>query len=144
MLNKVGPTGPIRYERVKPTDTEFQQSVILTPKNIDVLELNNKILCRIDDTLKDYLRIDVAEDADNNQLDKILPIEFLNSLTPNSVLPHRLQLIKRAIIMLLRNINLNNGLCNGTRLLLKDMKEFCIQAEIIRAIKLVVLCWYYE
>ena len=33
--------------------------------------------------------------------------------------------------MLLRNINLNNGLYNGTRLLVKDMKEFCIQAEII-------------
>ena len=50
---------------IKPNDKEFQQSVILAPKTIDVLELNNEILCRIDDTVKEYLSIDVADDADN-------------------------------------------------------------------------------
>ena len=31
---------------IKSTDTEFQQSLILAPKNLDVWELNSKILCR--------------------------------------------------------------------------------------------------
>ena len=46
--------------------------------------------------------------------------------------------------MLLRNINLNNGLCNGTRLLVKDMEKFCIQAKIMsgnKAGSIVLIPW---
>ena len=32
---------------------------------------------------------------------------------------------------MLRNINLNSGLCNGTRLIVRKMMQYCISAEII-------------
>ena len=57
-----------------------------------------------------YLNIYSAEDANYKKVDTILPIEFLNSLIPNGLTPHNLKLKIGAILMLLRNINLNEGL----------------------------------
>ena len=69
---------------------------------------------------------------DNNKdLSELLPDEFLNSLTPNGLPPHKLILKKGSIIILLRNINLSDGLCNGTRLKVKELLQYCICAEMI-------------
>ena len=43
------------------------------------------------------------------------PIEFLNSLTPSGMPPHELKLAPGAVVMLLRNIDAEIGLCNGAR-----------------------------
>ena len=47
---------------------------------------------------------------------EVLPTEFIISLTPNGLPPYKLQLKIVAIVILLRNIKLNDWLCNGTRL----------------------------
>jgi ATP-dependent DNA helicase PIF1 len=44
--------------------------------------------------------------------------EFLNTLTPNDLPPHVLKLKIGCPIILLRNIDPANGLCNGTRLVI--------------------------
>ena len=36
-----------------------------------------------------------------------------------------------AIIILLRNLNLEDGLCNGTRLIVRSLSEYVIKADII-------------
>src|SRR5690606_17116380 len=43
------------------------------------------------------------------------PIEFLNSLHPAGIPPHELRLKTGSIVMLLRTLDINNGLCNGVR-----------------------------
>ena len=90
-------------------------------KNIDVLNID----------VKEYISIDSCVDNNNKDLSELLPDEFLNSLTPNGLPPHKLILKKGAIIILLRNINLSDGLCNGTRLKVKELLQYCICAEII-------------
>lgn len=60
-----------------------------------------------------------------------IPTEFLNSLTPNGLPPHKLLLKKGAIISCLRNLDIDGGLCNGTRLIIKDMKQYVLTAKII-------------
>ena len=47
-------------------------------------------------------------------------VEYLNSLTPSGCPPHAL-LLKRGIpLMLLRNLNPREGLCNGTKLIFES------------------------
>ena len=57
--------------------------------------------------------------------------EFLNSLTPNGLPPHVLKLKINCPVILLRNIDPANGLCNGTRLVVRGFQRNAIDAEIV-------------
>jgi hypothetical protein len=57
--------------------------------------------------------------------------EFLNTLTPNGLPPHVLKLKIGCPVILLRNIDLANGLCNGTRLIIRGFQKNTIDAEIM-------------
>jgi len=45
--------------------------------------------------------------------------------------PHILELKIGSIVMLLRNINFKNGLCNGTRLIVRKIYDHFLDVEII-------------
>ena len=45
--------------------------------------------------------------------------------------PHELKLKKNSIVMLLRNLDSNKGLCNGTRLIVKQIYKHLLDCEII-------------
>lgn len=57
--------------------------------------------------------------------------EFLNSVEIADLPPHKLKLKKNAIIMLLRNLDVSEGLCNGTRLITTELCDNIIKAKII-------------
>jgi hypothetical protein len=59
------------------------------------------------------------------------PEEFLNTLTPNGLLPHVLKLKIGCLVILLRNIDPANGRCNGTRLIIWGFQKNTIDAEIV-------------
>ena len=48
-------------------------------------------------------------------------IEYINSLNPNGMPPHKLRLKPGAVVMLLRNLNIKSGLCNRTRLIVETI-----------------------
>ncbi|XP_050222840.1 uncharacterized protein LOC126672935 [Mercurialis annua] len=56
--------------------------------------------------------------------------EFLNTLLPNGLPPHRLELKINCPIILLRNLDTANRLCNGTRMVCKKFDKNVIHAEI--------------
>jgi ATP-dependent DNA helicase PIF1 len=58
------------------------------------------------------------------------PTEFLNTLKISGIPPHTLKLKVGAIIMLLKNIDSRRGLCNGTRLVIKQLRQNVIAAAI--------------
>ena len=65
---------------------------------------------------------------DSNQA--LYPTEFLNSLSVSGLPPHKLILKIGQPIVMLRNLNPNAGLCNGTRLLVKNIYSILIEAYI--------------
>ncbi|XP_076059517.1 uncharacterized protein LOC143036154 [Oratosquilla oratoria] len=112
------------------TQDEMKSRVILSPKNVDCLKVNEDILRRLPTESKTYLSIDSVS-SDNEMEANNYPIEFINSLTPSGMPPHRLNLKVGSIIMLLRNLSITQGLCNGTRLEVLKLHNHSILASIM-------------
>ncbi|ONM62889.1 PIF1 helicase [Zea mays] len=74
-----------------------------------------------------YHSFDSAMDDPHNYY----PPEFLNTLTPNGLPPHVLKLKIGCPVILLRNIDPANGLCNGTRLVVRGFQRNSIDTEIV-------------
>ncbi|XP_073362383.1 uncharacterized protein [Aegilops tauschii subsp. strangulata] len=100
---------------------------ILSTKNEYVDELNEKLIDRFPGEEQIYYSFHSAVDDPHNYY----PPEFLNSLTPNGLPPHVLRLKINCPVILLRNLDRFNGLCNGTRLIIRAFQENAIDAEII-------------
>ena len=85
---------------------------------------------RLADFQKIYLSSDTPISDQEEEANNYTP-EFLNSLTPSGMPPHKLSLKCGAIVMLLRNLDIRKGLCNGTRLIIMRLHERVIDAEIL-------------
>ena len=106
---------------------------ILSARNVDVEEINNRVMNLFDNTTEWlYTSIDSTENCGDNDLmnEPILP-EYLNTLSPPSLPPHELRLRKYSVIMLIRNLSINEGLCNGTRLLVMELGNMVLRCEIL-------------
>ncbi len=102
----------------------------LTPKNIDSHVFNDLVLNQLQGDTKPYLSMDKVVTEDQQEA-AAYPVEFLNSLTPSGMPLHKLCLKVGATIILLRNLSPKKGLCNGTRLIVRELKDHLIVAEII-------------
>lgn len=67
---------------------------------------------------------------EEGQHSALYPPEWLHTLQPSGMPPHRLRLKVGTPIMLLRNLNAAMGLANGTRLVVQRLSPNCIQASI--------------
>lgn len=108
--------------------TYFQSRVILTTRNDTVADINNRILARMTGEMKIYETID---SVDTREEETTIPIEFLRAQNPSSLPPAKLKLKIGAPIMVLRNLFPAEGLCNGTRLVVKALHESGLDAVIL-------------
>ncbi|XP_073290128.1 uncharacterized protein [Primulina huaijiensis] len=88
---------------------------IITPKNVDVDKINRILILKFPGEEKDYTFQD----------------EFLNSLSPSGLPPHKIVLKIGRHVILLRNVASELGLCNGTRLICRSLHKNFIDADII-------------
>jgi hypothetical protein len=109
----------------------LSNSAILCPKNDATSEMNVEIIKRLEGDSRTYLSIDTVE-SENESERLAYPVEVLNSLELSGLPPHKLTLKKGCIVMLLRNLNTKAGLCNGTRLIVREMKNNVIIAHILK------------
>jgi ATP-dependent DNA helicase PIF1 len=107
--------------------TYMSSRAILSTKNEHVDRLNAMMIERFPGEEKVYHSFDTIVDDPQNHF----PIDFLNSITPNGLPPHELKLKINCPVILLRNLDLNNGLCNGTRLMVRALQDNAIDAEIV-------------
>nr|GEX02196.1 DNA helicase [Tanacetum cinerariifolium] len=97
----------------------FREKAIVCPKNDTADAVNAKILSSIEGVTKTYLSRDEAipMGRETSETNMLYPMEYLNTITFLGFPPHELQLKVGSPIMLLRNVNLSGGLCNGTRMI---------------------------
>ncbi|KAK6023902.1 hypothetical protein OSTOST_10298 [Ostertagia ostertagi] len=114
--------------------SELCERAILAPKNVHVQRLNDIALDRLrverSEDEKTYKSIDEAIYTEG-QYNQLFQQEYINSLTPTGMPPHELHLKKGTIVMLLRNLDVTNGLCNGTRLRVETLGRFTLGCTFI-------------
>jgi ATP-dependent DNA helicase PIF1 len=64
-------------------------------------------------------------------MDSLYLVDFLNTLRFNDITNHKLELKVGVLILLFYNLNQSIGLCNGTRLIVKKLRQHVIEAKII-------------
>ncbi|XP_062099807.1 uncharacterized protein LOC133805653 [Humulus lupulus] len=113
--------------------TYLTEREILTPKNEMVYELNDKIMNIIPGEGRTYFSSDSICKASvkTNDEDLLYPAECLHGLKFNGIPNHEMRLKEGAPVMLLRNLNQTEGLCNGTRLIIRHLGKWSIRSDII-------------
>ena len=108
----------------------LRKTVILAPTNKTTLELNDIVLNRIPQDSVYRYSVDTAKENDEHP--NMLPPELLHGLHPPGMPPHCLHLKVGGIYMLLRNMNIKLGLCNGARfVLLNCSNPFVLKCQLI-------------
>lgn len=111
----------------------LKERAIVTPKNIDVSQINDIMLDLIDEQEYVFLSHDhvvrLPDDKSNSNF--VYPDEYLNSLEYNGLPAHQLRLKVGCPVMLMRNLNLSRGLCNGTRMIITKLSSKIIEVEIL-------------
>ena len=67
----------------------------------------------------------------NYDVDAIYSQEFLSEQNPSGCPPHKLRLKVNTIVMLIRNMNTKTGLCNGTRLVIENMRNESLECKVL-------------
>lgn len=98
----------------------------MTTKNGFVDEIINRLITQFPTNAKIF----IATDETIEPNDQIQFEDFLNSINLPGLLPHKLLLKQNCLVILLRNLNPSEGLCNGTRLICCDFKKHVISYKI--------------
>ncbi|XP_050889653.1 uncharacterized protein LOC127094939 [Lathyrus oleraceus] len=113
---------------------EFLQSRAILAGIIETVDIINQyVLEFIPGEEKEYLSSDSVDtfDGEGNEAFDVLTPKFLNTLTTSGLPNHKIKLKIGTPIMLLRNIDQPEGLCNGTRLIVTRLANHVIEAKII-------------
>jgi ATP-dependent DNA helicase PIF1 len=102
---------------------------ILCPTNKHCHAINKLIIEKMPSQKVTYKSIDSVSSEDPDEISNF-PTEFLNTLQVSGIPPHELKLAVGTVVILLKNINSRQGLCNGTRLIVKHLAKNVIVATI--------------
>ncbi|XP_072081069.1 uncharacterized protein [Arachis hypogaea] len=109
----------------------FKDRAILALTLDCVTDVNNKMTAGLPGQERVYLSSDsVCAEEENMEfeLDAFSP-EILNGINCSGLPPHKLVLKVGAPVMLLRNIDQTNGLCNGTRMQVRRMRNHVLECK---------------
>jgi hypothetical protein len=113
-------------------DAYFKDRTLLSCKNDDVDDLNTDILAKFPGEQKVLMSADSIVTDGGVPIDyQPYPVEYLNSLNCSGLPLARLALKPGCPVMLLRNIDPANGLCNGTRMILLRIKPRVLECRIL-------------
>ncbi|GKF85505.1 ATP-dependent DNA helicase PIF1-like protein, partial [Tanacetum coccineum] len=111
----------------------LKERAILTPRNDDADAINAYMFSNLPGPTITYNNADEVCKASTDVLEHqhLYLVEFQNKLNFPGMPPHALNLKNKLPVMLLWNVNPSQGLCNGTRLIITDLGQFVIRAQIL-------------
>lgn len=111
----------------------FLERTILSAKNEDVDAINNAFLrtFRQEDIVTYYSADEAVLEEGVDDPGQNYPIEYLNSITYSGLPLHKLQMKVGCPLMLLRNLDPEQGLCNGTRCILTRCTRRVLEVRIL-------------
>jgi len=112
-------------------DQYFLERTILNARNDDVDELNDKVLQRLNGPVITFCGADSVVTERGVDGDVQYPVEYLNTINVSGLPLAKLKLKLGAPIMILRNIDPSQGLCNGTRAILTKASERVLEIRIL-------------
>ena len=111
------------------TPAFWKDRAIMTSKNNAVATINEVVLNMFPgEEVHEFISSDTMDEPDEQIR---YPSELLNSIESSGLPPHKLRLKVGCPLMLLRNLNTSQGLCNGTRLICRSFTRFVLEAEVI-------------
>jgi hypothetical protein len=120
-----GIAGPAR-----PNDEYFAERSILSARNDDVDELNKRILDAFPGRERVYHSADsIRENREDAEL--MYPVEYLNSINVSGLPLAKLSLKVGCPVMVLRNLNPQEGVCNGTRGIVTCLANRVVEIRIL-------------
>jgi len=115
-------------------DSYFDDRAILTTTNTQVHRVNEEVSKRMVGRATEYLSTDTVE-SDEPEAELLYETEYLNGLSVSGLPPHKLTLKIGSTVMMIRNLNSDLGLCNGTRLRVTQLSRNCIKATIMTGVR---------
>ncbi|KAJ3568310.1 hypothetical protein NP233_g5793 [Leucocoprinus birnbaumii] len=119
-----------------PSPVYFLDCMILAARNADVSGINDKVLGLMTGKTVTYVSVDHVINepgADSHYAMNRIPVptEFLRRVNASGVLPGELNLKVGCPLILLRNLSPQNGLCNGTRMVVTNLGKRVIEVRLI-------------
>ena len=108
----------------------FQSRVLLAATNQIINEVNNEMVDRMPGDLHCFTSVDTVDDLDDATM---FPTEYLNTLSLSGLPEHELNLKVDTVVILLRNMDIKGGHCNGTRYLVKHIGQFRLVLHKLKA-----------
>lgn len=102
---------------------------VLCPTNAAVDEVNNVILERLQGEFRSYFSVDSMK-SDPGDTFRV-SMDVLNSVNVSGLPPHELKLKVGAVVLLIRNLDLDRGECNGTRMIVTHLAEHFVECRIL-------------
>jgi len=111
----------------------FQERGIHAPTLDSIEHVNKYMMSLIPGEEKEYLSSDyVCRPGENSDVQsEWFTTKFLNGIKSSGIPNHRLKLRVGCLVMLMKNIDQANGLCNGTRLTVTHLRKSTIAATVI-------------
>jgi len=104
-------------------DQYFLDHIILCPKNDEVHDINEAILQQFNTNAKVHMLRSMDSVSEEDRMYYAYPTEFLQQLNASGLPPTLLCLKVGSLVILLRNLDLGEELCNGTRMTVLNIRR---------------------
>jgi ATP-dependent exoDNAse (exonuclease V) alpha subunit len=118
-----------------PPDEYFAEHTILTSltsRNDDVDDINEEMLRQFPGEEREFLSADsVKNNGENGNDDLLYPVEYLNSVNCSGMPLAKLKFKVGCPVMILRNLNPGEGVCNGSRGIVTRMSNSVLEVRLL-------------